>query len=148
MPQSIRLTLERHLFLGRLARKEAQVLGKLGAVVRVLMDTELEVLAKGLVELVEVVLVLGDLAQELEALLYEVLADDLEDLVLLESLTRDIEGQVFGVDDTLYEVEILGDQILTVVHNEDAPDVELDVIALFLTLKEVEGGTVKYVSGE
>ena len=108
------------------------------------MDTELEVLAKALVEFLEVVLVLGDLAKKFHALLHEVLADDLEDLVLLESLTRDVEGQVLGVDDTLNKVEILGDQILTVIHDEDTADVEFDVVALLLALEEVEGSTVQY----
>ena len=144
----MRLTLERDLFLGRLAREEAQILGKLGAVVRVLVDTELEVLAEGFVELLEIVLVLGDLADELEGLLDEVLADDLEDLVLLESLARDVEGQVLGVDDTLDEVEVFGDQILAVVHNEDTSDVELDIIALLLALKEVEGSAINIMSDE
>ena len=139
----MRLTLERNLFLGRLAREEAQVLGKLGAVVRVLVDAELQVLAKGLVELLEAILVLGDLTEHLKALLDEVLANDLENLILLQSLTRDVEGQVFGVDDTLDKVEILGDQVLAVIHNEDAADVELDVVALLLAFEEVEGSAVK-----
>ena len=138
----MRLTLERNLFLGRLAREEAQVLGKLGAVVRVLVDAELQVLAKGLVELLEAILVLGDLTEHLKALLDEVLANDLENLILLQSLTRDVEGQVFGVDDTLDKVEILGDQVLAVIHNEDAADVELDVVALLLAFEEVEGSAV------
>jgi len=108
------------------------------------VDAELEVLAKGLVELLEVVLVLGDLAEKLHALLHEVLADDLENLVLLQSLTGDVEGQVLGVDDTLDEVEILGDQILAVIHDEDTPDVELDVVALLLAFEEVEGSAGRY----
>ena len=64
------------------------------------MDTELDVLAEGLVELVEVVLVLSDLGEEVHALLNDVLADDLQDLVLLQGLTRDVEGKVLGVDNT------------------------------------------------
>jgi hypothetical protein len=106
------------------------------------VDTELEILAKGLVELLETLLVLGDFSEEVEALLHEVLADDLKDLVLLESLTRDVERQVLGIDDTFDEVEVLGDQILAVIHNEDTSDVELDVIALLLTLEEVEWSSV------
>lgn len=137
------LTLERNLFLGRLAREEAQVLGKLGAVVRVLVDAELEVLAKVLVELLEIVLVLGDLTEKFHALLHEVLANDFENLVLLQGLTGDVEGQVLGVHDTLDEVEILGDQVLAVIHNEDTSDVELDVVALLLAFEEVEGSAVK-----
>ena len=110
------------------------------------MDTELDVLAKGLVELLEVVLVLGDLADHIHALLDDVLADDLEDLVLLEGLTRDVEREILRVDDTLDKVEVLGDQVLAVVHDEDTADVELDVVALLLGLKEIEGSTAETVS--
>ena len=105
------------------------------------MDTELQVLAKRLVELLEVLLVLRDLGEEVHALLHDVLANDLEDFVLLEGLTRDVEGEILGVDDTLDEVEVLGDEVLAVVHDEDAADVELDVVALLLLLEEVEGRT-------
>jgi hypothetical protein len=94
------LTLEGDLLLERLGRVEAEELGKLGAVVRVLVDTELDVLTKGLVELLEVFLVLGDLTEDVHALLDDVLADDLEDLVLLQGLTGDVERKVLGVDDT------------------------------------------------
>ena len=103
------------------------------------MDTELEVLAERLVELGEVVLVLGDLGEDLHALLHDVLADDLEDLVLLERLAGDVKREVLGVDYALDEVEVLGDEVLAVVHDEDAADVELDVVALLLGLEEVEG---------
>jgi hypothetical protein len=36
-----------------------------------------------------------------QALLDHILLDDLEDLVLLEHLTGDVQGQVLAVDDTL-----------------------------------------------
>ena len=107
------------------------------------MDAELEVLAKVLVELLEIVLVLGDLTEKFHALLHEVLANDFENLVLLQGLTGDVEGQVLGVHDTLDEVEILRDQVLAVIHNEDTPDVELDVVALLLAFEEVEGSAVE-----
>ena len=106
------------------------------------MNTELDVLAKGLVELGEIVLVFGDLADEIERLLDKVFTDNLEDLILLEGLTRDVEGKVFGVDDTLDEVEVLGDKVLTVIHDEDTTDVELDVVALLLGLEEIEGSAI------
>jgi hypothetical protein len=56
------------------------------------VDAELDVLAKGSVELVELLTILGNLVEEFERLLDDVLADDLHDLVLLESLTRQVEG--------------------------------------------------------
>jgi hypothetical protein len=134
-------TLERDLLLGRLRREEAQELGELAAVLRVLVDTKLQVLAERLVELGKVVLILSDLAKEIDAFLNDVLADDLEDLVLLEGLTGDVERKILRVNDTLDEVEVLGDEVLAVIHDEDAADVELDVVALLLRLEEVEGGT-------
>jgi hypothetical protein len=102
------------------------------------VNAELEVLAKGLVELGKVVLVLGDLGEHVHALLDDVLADDLEDLVLLERLARDVEREVLRVDDAADKVEVLGDQVLAVVHDEDAADVELDVVALLLGLEQVK----------
>ena len=71
--------------------------------------------------------------------IYTNLSDDLEDLVLLESLSGDVEGEILRVDDSSDEVEVLGDQILTVVHDEDSSNVELDVVSLLLGLEEIEG---------
>ena len=102
------------------------------------MDTELEVLGELLVELLVVLLVLSDLGKHLEALFDDVLLHDLEDLVLLEGLTRDVKGKILGVDDALHEGEPLGDDLLAVVHDEDTAHVELDVVLLLLLLKEVE----------
>lgn len=64
----------------------------------------------------------------------------LEDLVLLQRLTRDVQGQVLRVDDTLDELEVLGHELLAVVHDEDAAHVQLDVVALALVaaLEHVE----------
>jgi hypothetical protein len=51
---------------------------------------------------------------------FSVLADDLEDLVLLEGPTRSVEREILRVDDTLDEAGVLGDEILAVVQDEDA----------------------------
>ena len=107
------------------------------------MDTELHVLAECLVELLEVVLVLRDLLEQVHALLDDVLADDFEDLVLLECLTRDVEREILRVDNTLDEVEVFRDEVVAVVHDEDTADVELDVVTLLLRLEEIEGSTRK-----
>jgi hypothetical protein len=108
------------------------------------VDAELEVLREGLVELGVLVLVLRELREEVEALLRHVLLDDLEDLVLLERLARDVEREVLGVDDALDEGELLGHELLAVVHDEDAADVELDVVRLLAAaLEEVEGRALR-----
>jgi hypothetical protein len=126
------------LLIHRLGGEETQELGELAAVLGILVNTEFQVLAEHFVKLLEVVLVLGNLAEEIHALLDNVLADNFEDLVLLEGSTGDVEREILGVDDALNEVEVFGDDILTVVHDEDATNVELDVVALLLGLKEVE----------
>ena len=41
----------------------------------------------------------------------EVFAIDLQDLVLLEGRTKDVEEEILKVDDTLDEVEVLGNEI-------------------------------------
>jgi hypothetical protein len=103
------------------------------------VDTELDVLAESFVEFGEVVLVFGDFGEQVHALLNEVLANDLQDLVLLEGLTGDVEGEILRIDNTLDEVEVLGDEILAVVHNEDTADVKLDIVALLLGFEQIEG---------
>ena len=132
-----------HLLTG-LGGGVTQELGNLGAVGRVFVDAELEVLGEGLVELIVGVLVLGEVVEHLDALLDEVLLDDAEDLVLLEGLTGDVEGKVLGIDDALDEGEPLGHDVLAVVHDENATDVELDLVALLLgtALEHVEGGAL------
>lgn len=92
-------------------------------------------LPKALVELAEIALVFRDLANKNERLLDEVLVNDLENLVLLQSFSPDVGRKVFRVDNTLDEVETLGNEIFTGVENP--ADVKLDVITLLLQLKEV-----------
>lgn len=69
------------------------------------MNAELDVLVESFVEFVEVVLVFCNLAEEVKGLFDEVLADTLDDLVLLQNFLRDVETKIFGVDNTLDEVE-------------------------------------------
>lgn len=106
------------------------------------MDTELDVLAEGAVELVEELAILGNLVEHLESLLDDVLADDLHDLGLLKGFTRKVERKILRVDDTLDEGEPLGDEVGAVVGDEDAADVKLDVVLVTLGLKEIEGSTL------
>ena len=116
-------TLEGNLVVNGLRRMETQEFSKFATVLSILMDTELDVFAEGLIELREVVFVFSDLRKQIHALLDDVLADDFEDLVLLKCLTGDVERQVFRVDDTLDKVEVLRNEVLAVVHDEDTADV-------------------------
>jgi hypothetical protein len=141
-------TLERNLLIKRLGRIEAKEFRELAAVLGILVDTELEVLAEGLVELAKVVLVLRNLSDKIKSLLHDVLADDLQDLVLLKGFTGDIERKILRVNDTLHKVEVLGNEILAVIHNEDTADIELDVVALLLGFEEIERSTKSQMSEE
>merc|ERR1719154_230285 len=108
----------------------------------VLVDAELQVLAELLVELLEVILVLGDLLNGLHDLLDDVLTDNLKDLVLLEHLSGNVEGKIFRIDDSLDEVKILGDDVITVIHDEHTPNIQLDVVLLLLVLEQVKGSSL------
>ena len=65
----------------------------------------------------------------------------LEDLVLLQHLTGDVEGQVLAVHNTLDKAKVLRDELITVVHDEDTSHIQLDVVLLLLGVKEVKGST-------
>ena len=54
---------------------------------------------------------------------------------------RNDKREVLGVNDTLDKIEVFGDDVLSVVHDEDVTNVQLDVVALLLGLKEVEWHT-------
>mmetsp|Transcript_30085 Transcript_30085/g.66207 ORF Transcript_30085/g.66207 Transcript_30085/m.66207 type:complete len:352 (+) Transcript_30085:1071-2126(+) len=105
------------------------------------MDAELQALAKLLIELLVVVLLLGDLCEHLKALLHQVLLDHTQDLVLLQGLTRDVEWEILRIHNTLDHVEPLRHQFLAIIHDEHATDVQLDVVPLLLRLEEVKRGT-------
>lgn len=48
----------------------------------------------------KVLLILLNFGEQFHALLDNVLPDDLQDLILLESLSRDVERKILRVDDT------------------------------------------------
>ena len=103
------------------------------------MNTQFKVLAELLVEFLEVFSIFTDFLEEFKAFLGDVLLDDLKNLVVLEILPADVEGEILGVNDTPDEAEIFGDEVFAIVHDEDPPDVELNVVALLAALEEVEG---------
>merc|ERR1719167_1583299 len=106
------------------------------------MDAQLDVLAELLVELLEVVLVFANLLNQLHHLLDQVLADDLKNLVLLQHLPGNVQGQIFAVNNALDKVEVLWDDLLAVIHDEDPAYVQLDVVLSLLVLKEVKWRTL------
>lgn len=121
---------------------ESEELGELGSVGLVLVDSELQVLGELLVEGLVVLGVLGDLSDHLDALSGDVLLDHLQESVVLELFTGDVEGEVLGVDNSSDEGQPLGDELVGGVHDENSSDVELEVALLLLLLEEVEGGSL------
>ena len=105
-----------------------QKASQLLAIGRILMDPQLEIFAELLVEFLEIVLVLCHLLHQLHHLLHQILPDHLQNLVLLAHLPCNVEGQVFAVNDPPDEVDVVRDDLVTVVNDEDSPHVQLDVV--------------------
>ena len=78
----------------------------------------------------------------LQNFLDNVLSNDLDNLILLKCLMGDVEGQIFGVNDSYAKVEIFRDELFTVVHDEAMSDVQLDVISV-LFFKQVQGSPLQ-----
>merc|ERR1719468_806740 len=122
---------------------ESEHTSQLLSISAVLVDAKLYILTKLLVELLVVVLVLSNLLHSLHNLLDNVLTDDLEDLVLLEHFSGDVEWKILRVDNTLDKVQILRDDLLTVVHDEHTSDIQLDIVLLLLVLKQIKGSSLR-----
>ena len=80
---------------------EAEEVGNLGSVGTVFVDSEFKIFRELFVEFLVIFLVLGDFSKHLKTLLDNVLLHDLENFVLLEGLTRDVERQVLRIDNAL-----------------------------------------------
>eukprot|EP00438_Fugacium_kawagutii_P011587 Skav217334 [mRNA] locus=scaffold1410:27082:28461:- [translate_table: standard] len=103
------------------------------------MHPKLQALAESLVEFLVVILLLSNLGKHLEALLDEVLLDHSQDLVLLQGLTRDVQRKILRVHNTLHEIQPFWHELLAVIHDEHAANVELDVVSLLFGLKKIKG---------
>mmetsp|Transcript_12447 Transcript_12447/g.23254 ORF Transcript_12447/g.23254 Transcript_12447/m.23254 type:complete len:250 (-) Transcript_12447:791-1540(-) len=98
------------------------------------MDAQLEVFGKRLVKLgVCVWVVFRQVAKHFQAFLHEVLANHAEDLVLLQRLSRNIEGKVFRVHHALNKLEPFRHEFLTIVHDKDTSDIEFNIVPFFRT---------------
>mmetsp|Transcript_34023 Transcript_34023/g.85415 ORF Transcript_34023/g.85415 Transcript_34023/m.85415 type:complete len:689 (+) Transcript_34023:113-2179(+) len=114
--------------LAGLGRLEFQQLGHAGAVVLVLDDAQLDVRAVLLPERVELLgLVLRQGLKHRDDLAHNLLVHDADHLVLLQDLTGHVQGQGVGVDHTLDERQPARDDLLEVVRDEHAADVQLHV---------------------
>ena len=61
-----------------------------------------------------------------EDFLYRGVSDILENLVFLEHLPADVEGKVFGIDDSMREAQVGGKQLFFVIRYEHTLHVQLD----------------------
>lgn len=122
----------------RLGRIEAEELGKSWAVLGVFVNTKLDVLAESRIKLVKLLTIFSDLVEELQGLLDNVLLDDFHNLVLLKGFTRQVQGKVLRVDDTLNEAQPFRDEISGIISDEDSTNVELDVVLGLLRLEQIE----------
>mmetsp|Transcript_13642 Transcript_13642/g.18068 ORF Transcript_13642/g.18068 Transcript_13642/m.18068 type:complete len:282 (+) Transcript_13642:988-1833(+) len=104
------------------------------------MDTKFEVLGESFVELLVLLFIFSKFIEKLNRFLHEVLLDHPQDLILLKSLTRNVERKVFRVDNALDKRKVFWHKILAVVHDEDTSYIELDRVALLLvtTLEHVK----------
>src|SRR2546425_1442535 len=85
-----------------------------------------------------VLLILGEVFEQAEDALGAAGADRLDVAALLQDLARDVERQVVRVDHAAHEAQVRRQQLLGVVHDEDAPHVELEAPAL-VPVPQVEG---------
>jgi hypothetical protein len=79
--------------------------------------------------------VLRNLAEQFKGLLHNILLDHFHNLVLLESLTRQIQRQIFGINHTLNEAKPLRNEISCVISDENTSNIELDVVLGLLGLE-------------
>jgi len=106
-----------------LSRIETEKLREILTVLRIFVDSELDVLAESTVELVELFAILGNLIEELKGLLDNVLLDDLHNLVLLKSFTRQVERKILRINNAFDEAQPLGNKVGSIVCDEDTADI-------------------------
>jgi hypothetical protein len=121
-----------------------QELRKFLSVVGVLVNTKLEILAELFVEFLEILSILTDFLEEFNTLFSDVLLDDLENFVVLKIFSADVKRKILRINHTSDEAKILGNEFITIVHNEDSSHVKFDVIFLLLGLEHIEGSTFRY----
>jgi len=100
---SLDVILEGDLILTSLGSVESKEISDLLSVSGVFVDTKLEVLGELLVEFLIVFLVFSNFGEHFEALLDNVLLDNLKNFVLLKGLSGDVEWEIVGIDNTLNE---------------------------------------------
>ena len=108
------------------------------------MDPRLEAPAKLFVGFLVVIVLLSNFNKLFDALLLKVLLGHKEDLVLLQTVSfpRDVQRKVLRIHDAFDKFQPLWKEFVTINHGEkNATDIQLDVVALVLGVKQVERRT-------
>ena len=122
------------------ARAEAQELGDALLVREVFGHAFLEHAPELLPDRgVLVFVVLGEIFEERQDALDAAGADRLHRLRLLQDLARDVKRQIVGIDHAAHEAQVRRHELLRVVHDEHALDVELDAVSV-IAVPQIERG--------
>ena len=62
-----------------------------------------------------------------------------------EYFSGNVKWEILGIDDAANEAQILGNEVVAVIHDENATDVQLDVVLGFLVLKQIERSAFGHV---
>ena len=76
------------------------------------MDSKRQALAELFIELLAVIVQLGNFREHLEAFLHVVLLDHTQDLVLQQSLTKYVQRRILRIDDTPDRIQPLWNEVL------------------------------------
>jgi hypothetical protein len=63
----------------------------------------------------------------------------------LKEFSRNIQREIFGVDDTFDEGEIIRDQVFAIIHDENSSDIEFDIIFFLFGFKKIERSSLRDV---
>jgi hypothetical protein len=94
------------------------------------------------VEFLVIFSIFNQFSDHIDTSLGDVLLDDLQDFIVLQELSGNVQGKIFRIDNSLNEVKIFWDQILAVIHNEDSSDVQFNVVLFLFGFEHIEWGSL------
>ncbi len=131
---------------GREALPAAALVAEQRREARLLLGLEVEPLLQDVAERLPEAVVLGgvlrSLVEEIQHLLDDLLADHAHDRRILEELARDVERQILRIDDAAHEPEPARQELLALLHDEDALHVESQAV-LHVGREEIEGRALR-----
>ena len=82
------------------------------------------------------IIFLGDLLQHIQNLPHQFLTDDFQHFVLLKIFSRNVQGEIIGIDNAFDKAKVFRHHFLEIVGDENTPYVQLDVVGLFAVVVE------------